>query len=127
MCSVVGYIGSNLCRSYVLQGLSRLEYRGYDSAGFACIDTKSKKIVYAKTEGPLENLVKQIIFSGLMYWSGSLPFAYIVGISRNQVLRTVALTTLRDRCLRSQLEFLQVRVMPRSQTPFPPFNYAAHH
>lgn len=70
MCSVVGYIGSNLCRAYVLQGLSRLEYRGYDSAGFACIDALSKKIVYAKTAGPLENLVNHIKADPIDGYSG---------------------------------------------------------
>ena len=57
MCSVVGYIGKNLSRSFVVQGLERLEYRGYDSAGFACISTETNKIVYTRAEGRLKNLV----------------------------------------------------------------------
>jgi glucosamine--fructose-6-phosphate aminotransferase (isomerizing) len=35
MCSVIGYIGTNKSSTFVLEGLSRLEYRGYDSVGFA--------------------------------------------------------------------------------------------
>lgn len=71
MCSVVGYIGNALSRSFILEGLSRLEYRGYDSAGFACLDKQQGDLVYAKAEGALHNLVatleKQPIdgFSGI--------------------------------------------------------------
>jgi len=60
MCSVVGYIGKNYCKSNVLDGLSRLEYRGYDSAGFACINPHDNRILYAKTPGRLHNLVQQL-------------------------------------------------------------------
>ena len=60
MCSVVGYIGSKHSRKFVMEGLSRLEYRGYDSAGFACLQSESNQIVYAKTQGNLANLVEKI-------------------------------------------------------------------
>lgn len=58
MCSVVGYIGGNKSRQIVLQGLSRLEYRGYDSAGFACYDSLAHKLRYVRSTGPLINLQK---------------------------------------------------------------------
>ena len=38
MCGIIGYIGQNDCVSLLLDGLKRLEYRGYDSAGIAVID-----------------------------------------------------------------------------------------
>ncbi|MFM9013805.1 MAG: glutamine--fructose-6-phosphate aminotransferase, partial [Gemmatimonadota bacterium] len=38
MCGIVGYIGSGDCREILLAGLSRLEYRGSDSAGIAVLD-----------------------------------------------------------------------------------------
>ena len=38
MCGIVGYIGSRPAREIILNGLKRLEYRGYDSAGLAVID-----------------------------------------------------------------------------------------
>jgi len=41
MCSVIGYIGTNKSSSFVLEGLSRLEYRGYDSVGFAWLAAHS--------------------------------------------------------------------------------------
>lgn len=56
MCSVVGYIGSNKSSTPVIQGLSRLEYRGYDSAGFACYDSSSGKICAVKTAGSVDSL-----------------------------------------------------------------------
>lgn len=57
MCSVVGYIGKNLCASSILEGLARLEYRGYDSAGFACLDNVSTDISYVKSIGPLSSMI----------------------------------------------------------------------
>ena len=45
MCGIVGYIGKNNGVTPVLDGLTALEYRGYDSAGIACIDGKTSKIV----------------------------------------------------------------------------------
>ena len=38
MCGIVGYVGSDQALPVVLEGLRRLEYRGYDSAGVAMID-----------------------------------------------------------------------------------------
>jgi len=38
MCGIVGYVGSSRAAEYVLDGLRRLEYRGYDSAGIATVD-----------------------------------------------------------------------------------------
>jgi glutamine---fructose-6-phosphate transaminase (isomerizing) len=60
MCSLVGYVGKRLCRSFVLEGLRRLEYRGYDSAGFACLCLQSSRILYSKSIGRLENLQKKL-------------------------------------------------------------------
>lgn len=59
MCSVVGYIGKNYSRAFVMEGLARLEYRGYDSAGFACLAPESHRLLYAKAEGRLSNLAKK--------------------------------------------------------------------
>ena len=38
MCGIVGYIGEQNSVPIMIEGLKRLEYRGYDSAGIACID-----------------------------------------------------------------------------------------
>ncbi len=47
MCGIVGYIGNDNAKDVVLNGLMRLEYRGYDSAGIAMI-VKDKLEVYKK-------------------------------------------------------------------------------
>ena len=38
MCGIVGYIGQKNAQSILLEGLKRLEYRGYDSAGVATLE-----------------------------------------------------------------------------------------
>ena len=40
MCGIVGYIGEQQAAPILLDGLSKLEYRGYDSAGIAVFDGK---------------------------------------------------------------------------------------
>jgi glucosamine--fructose-6-phosphate aminotransferase (isomerizing) len=59
MCSVVGYIGKNYSKAHVMEGLTRLEYRGYDSAGFACLDPLTNKLFCLKARGLLSNLVEK--------------------------------------------------------------------
>lgn len=54
MCGIVGYIGKGDAKNVVLQGLEKLEYRGYDSAGIAII--KDSKIIVEKKKGKLKNL-----------------------------------------------------------------------
>ncbi|CAN5209743.1 hypothetical protein BH09DEP1_BH09DEP1_1300 [soil metagenome] len=55
MCGIVGYIGKNNSRPFVMEGLSRLEYRGYDSAGFACLNPRDNRFLYLKAPGSLHN------------------------------------------------------------------------
>ena len=59
MCGIVGYIGENQAAPIILEGLARLEYRGYDSAGMAVFD--GKEIKTRKATGRikvLENLTR---------------------------------------------------------------------
>jgi glucosamine--fructose-6-phosphate aminotransferase (isomerizing) len=58
MCGIVGYVGPRQAQDVVLDGLRRLEYRGYDSAGIALVVDDA--IVWAKKAGKLANLEKAI-------------------------------------------------------------------
>ncbi len=56
MCGIVGYTGKELALSPVLEGLRRLEYRGYDSAGIALAVGVGEKLWIEKRAGKLGNL-----------------------------------------------------------------------
>ena len=58
MCGIVGYIGSKQAPSILMEGLSKLEYRGYDSAGIAVHD--GTKINLLKAQGKLVNLAQRL-------------------------------------------------------------------
>lgn len=55
MCGIVGYIGSQNAQNFVIDGLEKLEYRGYDSAGIA-VNTGKSKFDIVKKVGRLKNL-----------------------------------------------------------------------
>ncbi|MCL4122891.1 UNVERIFIED_CONTAM: hypothetical protein GTU68_049238 [Idotea baltica] len=54
MCGIVGYLGPRDAYPIVIEGLKRLEYRGYDSAGIALFDGKDLKV--SKTKGKVADL-----------------------------------------------------------------------
>ena len=56
MCGIVGYTGKAQALSPVLEGLRRLEYRGYDSAGIALVIKKGEPLWIEKRAGKLSNL-----------------------------------------------------------------------
>lgn len=55
MCGIVGYVGRNEAAPILLEGLSRLEYRGYDSAGI-CVE-QNGVLEVEKAKGRLQNLI----------------------------------------------------------------------
>ena len=57
MCGIVGYIGRKEAYPVLINGLRRLEYRGYDSAGVALINNDGNLNVY-KTKGKVDNLTE---------------------------------------------------------------------
>lgn len=74
MCGIVGYIGNKQAAPIILDGLSKLEYRGYDSAGMAVFD--GKKINITKAAGRLK------ILEELTHNGGTMPGTVGVGHTR---------------------------------------------
>jgi glutamine---fructose-6-phosphate transaminase (isomerizing) len=62
MCGIVGYAGARPALSIVLDGLRRLEYRGYDSAGVAIVS--GRRLLTEKRAGKLANLEKALAEAG---------------------------------------------------------------
>ena len=60
MCGIVGYIGKEQAAPILLEGLSRLEYRGYDSAGMAVYDQDRGTLSVHKAKGRLKVLADQL-------------------------------------------------------------------
>jgi glucosamine--fructose-6-phosphate aminotransferase (isomerizing) len=56
MCGIVGYVGARDCAPILVEGLRRLEYRGYDSAGLALHTGGDRGIEIARAAGKLSNL-----------------------------------------------------------------------
>lgn len=74
MCGIVGYIGDKKILPIIIDGLKRLEYRGYDSAGIALIGNDS---YFVKTKGRISLLEEKINNS---YIDGN----YFVGIGQTR-------------------------------------------
>ncbi len=76
MCGIVGYIGSKKVVPLILDGLKRLEYRGYDSAGVAVV-SQNGKLEIRRASGKLRNLEEAVRLSPLegMYGIGHTRWA----------------------------------------------------
>ncbi len=71
MCGIVGYIGEKKARPILINGITRLEYRGYDSSGISIIE--DEKIINQKSVGRISELEKKI--EG-MFQKGSLGIVH---------------------------------------------------
>ena len=71
MCGIVGYIGKQQASPLLLEGLKRLEYRGYDSAGVAVLAEKEFKL--KKHKGRVTELAKYVSGNSL---SGNLGICH---------------------------------------------------
>ncbi len=60
MCGIICYIGKQNSIPILMEGLKRLEYRGYDSAGLAAINSDNKEELYLKSVGKVGELEKKI-------------------------------------------------------------------
>ena len=72
MCGIVGYIGYNQASDILLEGLNKLEYRGYDSAGVAILNDK----IEVRTVGTVSGHDHRGICS--------IPLSNFTGAPRNQ-------------------------------------------
>lgn len=63
MCGIVGYIGTRNCQTILLEGLKRLEYRGYDSAGIAVFTSEGLQV--CKVQGRLTVLASHLKYGPL--------------------------------------------------------------
>lgn len=59
MCGIIGYVGRQKASGILLEGLRRLEYRGYDSAGVSVL--QDQKIKTVKRKGRVDNLTKPLL------------------------------------------------------------------
>ncbi len=64
MCGIIGYSGHRPAIPLIVEGLRRLEYRGYDSAGVACVQVADLKVVRA--QGKLAQLEKRLASENML-------------------------------------------------------------
>ena len=83
MCGIIGYVGSQAATGILMNGLRKLEYRGYDSAGIAVIEDGGD-LKLLKREGKIDGLAQAVSSAQL---TGS------VGIGHTRWRRTVRRAT----------------------------------
>ena len=76
MCGIIGYVGGKSAAPILLDGLEKLEYRGYDSAGIAVINSNELNVI--KTAKRIATTVIKLFSPNLTFTSSSvdLPINY---------------------------------------------------
>ena len=80
MCGIIGYIGKRPVFPILIEGLERLEYRGYDSAGIALMNAK-REINVLKVKGKIKDLKVKVENDGY-WWSNNHNFHIGLGHTR---------------------------------------------
>jgi glucosamine--fructose-6-phosphate aminotransferase (isomerizing) len=70
MCGIVGITGAVSVHERLVEGLAQLEYRGYDSAGIACIDSTYTRLEVIKAEGAVEGISQNPHFADIKAFTG---------------------------------------------------------
>jgi len=86
MCGIIGYVGDKQAAPIILSGLTRLEYRGYDSAGVAIVDNEKKTDV-RKDIGRVEALNKN---HNILQMTGNVGFGHTRWATHGGVTQTNA-------------------------------------
>ena len=69
MCGIIGYAGEKEAKGILLDGLKKIEYRGYDSAGIALVDAEGRNSI-VKSVGTIANLEKKL--SSMPFLKGNI-------------------------------------------------------
>ena len=104
MCGIIGIIGTTQVADRLVDGLRRMEYRGYDSAGVCTVE--DGQLIRRRAEGKLGNLVKELAGNPAPGTVGIAPTARRRRATRTRTRRaksrssTMASSRISSRCAR---------------------------
>ena len=95
MCGISAYFVKKDCVPILINGIKRLEYRGYDSCGLAVIDNKTKELKIIKAKGKIINLEEEVKKNNQQYRNcthyGQHMEANVVNAILKQIVKEISL------------------------------------